>query len=147
MQHTTQSTTIFLLRSSFNTRSPRLLLLRLISFKTWFCYKSLLVKQMFINSFRGCAKWRNVAANLITSATCRYFAVDNAEVSKQNSYVHLYNYVYKQDRRHNTDCMHLFIFLLRVTHRGEIILIYKAYQFTCAFIQNFSRFFFLSCNL
>lgn len=50
--------------------------------------------------------------------------------------------MYKQDRRHNTDCMHLFIFLLRVTHRGEIILIYKAYQFTCAFIQNFSRFFF-----
>lgn len=97
MQYTTQSTTIPLLRSSFNTRSPRLLLLRLISFKTWFCYKSLLVKQMFINSFRGCAKWRNVAANLITSAT------DSSQyiMQKYLNRTLIYNYMYMdmQDRR------------------------------------------------
>lgn len=52
----------------------------------------------------------------------RYFAVYNAEVSKQNSYI--YNYIYIQDRRLCAS----FIFFHCELHIEE--------KFTCAFIQN-----------
>lgn len=67
---------------------------------------------MFINSFRGCAKWRNVVANLITSAT----GTSQYIMQKYLYRTLIYNYMYIQDRR----LCAFFFFIASYTSRRTI---------------------------